>query len=815
MAKGIFYRLASMIGATSAINGIITQIEYAFQNTLSRDGSSPNHMAANLDMNSNRILNLPAPIDFQEPVRLVDLTDLITNGNLTITTTPADTGYSPLTPEDYSASGSSVSTTCSTNAGVYTIVCADASTWSVGQGIRINYAGAAYSGSAPSSLGVTQGGTSGATSFTYWVRPIGTDGSFGPAVSVSTTTSNATLSYTNYNIISWTASPSGVIGYAIYKGVGTGTLIGVTDKVTFRDFGVVQVNQSDWLPSDTSVTSQAKWHLSTVVAKDTNTLTLSSAPVQTIGVASVFHDDTQAIKNMIADAVTKRHTFVLSQEYFITSTIAFNIPGRLTGTGSSPSKSSTLQSSLIWKGGPGEVLTIGGTSGTDYVSGGYVDDLEIDGQGMATSGLVVRDARNAGASNVVIRGTTGNGLLVTNSAGVLTYACTFDDLYIPLQDANMTEAHAITIDGYWDGVTGVYSNSGLTNLYFRHPIGSHLAGHGFYWPGGTGHGGGDGITISYPQMFRTTAASGYSLSLETTDTTRVTGDIAITGIAQMGSGINIVTPGRTEGMSFDNLDLVNVRTFALNAMPFLGAGKNEFAAASVDGTYFGYKKYNGGCALATRNDDMQFITVGSGVLTTANGSWLTQATSGAAIAAGSGGLTGVNLTTGATTGSRAAIYYPANQNGFKVGQYPQVLISNVISTQTKLTAHWGFFADTTATTTDFIGISYDPDVSPNFLCTTISGGVATTVDSGRNPGLNNANRWRIEVSPTEVVFYRASANGGLLGTAPPSLWYHIGTITTNIPTVFLRAGVSITANENVAKTTNLTQWSESHFMSGW
>lgn len=57
--------------ATLAANNAFT--ETAIENTLSRDGSSPNQMEANLDMNSNRILNLPAPINDNEPARIIDV----------------------------------------------------------------------------------------------------------------------------------------------------------------------------------------------------------------------------------------------------------------------------------------------------------------------------------------------------------------------------------------------------------------------------------------------------------------------------------------------------------------------------------------------------------------------------------------------------------------------------------------------------------------------------------------------------------------------------------------------------------------------
>lgn len=59
------------------INSNNQSIEAAFDNTLSRDGTSPNTMESSLDMNSNRILNLPEPLSVNEPVRLADLAGVL------------------------------------------------------------------------------------------------------------------------------------------------------------------------------------------------------------------------------------------------------------------------------------------------------------------------------------------------------------------------------------------------------------------------------------------------------------------------------------------------------------------------------------------------------------------------------------------------------------------------------------------------------------------------------------------------------------------------------------------------------------------
>ncbi len=60
--------------AVSVINANSATIETAFDNTLSLDGSSPNQMGSNLDMNNNAIVNLPAPVSTSSPARLIDVT---------------------------------------------------------------------------------------------------------------------------------------------------------------------------------------------------------------------------------------------------------------------------------------------------------------------------------------------------------------------------------------------------------------------------------------------------------------------------------------------------------------------------------------------------------------------------------------------------------------------------------------------------------------------------------------------------------------------------------------------------------------------
>lgn len=76
--------------AVDLINNNSALIETGFNNTLSRDGTSPNQMNASLDMNSNTILNLPLPNSATEPLRLQDAALL--NGGGVITAYSLPTG---------------------------------------------------------------------------------------------------------------------------------------------------------------------------------------------------------------------------------------------------------------------------------------------------------------------------------------------------------------------------------------------------------------------------------------------------------------------------------------------------------------------------------------------------------------------------------------------------------------------------------------------------------------------------------------------------------------------------------------------------
>lgn len=70
MSKLTLTRLQGGYLSTAAVNANQVLLEAALENTLSRDGSTPNVMRAQLDMNSNRLVNLVDAVNNQEPVTL-------------------------------------------------------------------------------------------------------------------------------------------------------------------------------------------------------------------------------------------------------------------------------------------------------------------------------------------------------------------------------------------------------------------------------------------------------------------------------------------------------------------------------------------------------------------------------------------------------------------------------------------------------------------------------------------------------------------------------------------------------------------------
>lgn len=84
MAKLSLVDVANLSGnpvsAQNNINSNSAAIEAAIENTLSRDGATPNQMNAQIDMNSNEIINLGVPSGDNSAARLKDVKNTLGSG---------------------------------------------------------------------------------------------------------------------------------------------------------------------------------------------------------------------------------------------------------------------------------------------------------------------------------------------------------------------------------------------------------------------------------------------------------------------------------------------------------------------------------------------------------------------------------------------------------------------------------------------------------------------------------------------------------------------------------------------------------------
>lgn len=88
MTKVVLEDLANLTNENTVITSYNTNnasVEAGFDKTLSRDGTTPNQMLAQLDMNSNRIINLPSALFDTDPVRLEDLQTYVADHSFTVT----------------------------------------------------------------------------------------------------------------------------------------------------------------------------------------------------------------------------------------------------------------------------------------------------------------------------------------------------------------------------------------------------------------------------------------------------------------------------------------------------------------------------------------------------------------------------------------------------------------------------------------------------------------------------------------------------------------------------------------------------------
>lgn len=320
----------------------------------------------------------------------------------TSTATPIDCNYPNINVRDspYNAAGSIQSTTGSITSGTATLALAAAIDFVNGQGIRVNHAGTAAGVNQVTAASVTPQGAAGGTTYTYTIASISANGGVGQAITnITTATGNATLSFTNFNRISWTNPAAGTTptGYAIYGRIGGAlTFIGFAQSSPYNDYGEAAFNTPDWLPSTPPGASLPDWLITTINSGGgTTSLTLAANASTTATTQTAIHDDTNAFKNAVAALPAAGGQIdIPSLDYPITSAIGIGNGSAgvlstrqgvvLNGLGN-PNSSIFPQPQrprLLWLGPYGTLLNLAGP-----LQGWSVKNLVFHCNGLANSGL--------------------------------------------------------------------------------------------------------------------------------------------------------------------------------------------------------------------------------------------------------------------------------------------------------------------------------------------------------------------------------------------------------------------------------------------
>jgi hypothetical protein len=257
-----------------------------------------------------------------------------------------------VTAQTIAASGSTQSTTLGAtfSSGSTTVTLTSALDFKNNQQVRIVGAGSTSALTAPTGTAVTPctdaqsgaqptcpGGT-GATTYQYQVLAVDSKWGASPTASaVSISNGNASLSFTNYNKVTWGAV-TGAIYYCVYGRVsGSMTLQGCTPNLGWYDYGKASglssvVTEPSTIPTTPPGSAGIGFYYGTILSgAGTTTLTMDTAAGTTLASGTVEHDDSLAIQtawNASATGTAKGDKlFLPCGSYNLSQPIIFSPPG--------------------------------------------------------------------------------------------------------------------------------------------------------------------------------------------------------------------------------------------------------------------------------------------------------------------------------------------------------------------------------------------------------------------------------------------------------------------------------------------------------
>lgn len=401
----------------AAINSNNTSIENALQNTLSLDGSSPNSMQADLDMDSNSILNLPDAVTEQEPVTLGQFNDaldaleagvvldapyVMMSANSTTTSERVLTAGTDITITDGGAGGNVTVAvdTATLNAEAATLTNKTINlTSNTLTGTTAQFNTALSDGDF-----ATKAGTETLTNKTVDLASntvTGTTAQFNTALSDNDfATLAGSESLTNKTIALGSNTVSGTLaqfntaltGDDFVSLTGSETL---TNKVLTSptiNTPTVTVNDNVWTMQDNvDTTKKMQFQLSGITAANTRTLTVPDASTTIVGT-----DNAQTLTNKTISGASNTLSNVN-----LASQVTGNLPVTNLNSGTSASSTTFWRGDGTWQtpAGAGDV-TAASTFGTDNT----IIRADGTGKGVQTSALTIADTTGAIS---MTSGTTG------------------------------------------------------------------------------------------------------------------------------------------------------------------------------------------------------------------------------------------------------------------------------------------------------------------------------------------------------------------------------------------------------------------------